>query len=66
VINIYFNDESQQIKSQSLHEFLVHKNHLNFHFAIAINNQFIPRTAYSTTVLYESDRVDIIVPMQGG
>lgn len=66
MINIYFNDESHQIKSQSLQEFLLHKNHIDLHFAIAINNQFIPRTAYSTTLLSEGDRLDIIVPMQGG
>lgn len=66
MINIYFNDESHQIKSQSLQKFLLHKNHIDLHFAIAINNQFIPRTAYSTTLLSEDDRVDIIVPMQGG
>lgn len=66
MINVFFNDESQQIKSQSLQEFLLHKNHIDLHFAIAINNQFIPRKAYSTTLLHEGDRVDIIVPMQGG
>lgn len=66
MINVYFNDECHQIKSQSLHEFLLHKNHRDLHFAIAINNQFIPRTAYSTTLLDEGDRVDVIVPMQGG
>jgi sulfur carrier protein len=66
MINIYFNDESHQIKSQSLQEFLLHQKHVDLHFAIAINNQFIPRTAYSTTLLSAGDRVDVIVPMQGG
>lgn len=66
MINIYCNDESHLIKSQSLQEFLLDKNHIDLHFAIAINNQFIPRTAYNTTLLSEGDRVDIIVPMQGG
>lgn len=66
MITIYFNEEAQQIKSQSLQDFLLHKNYIDLHFASAINNQFIPRTAYSTTLLSEGDRVDIIVPMQGG
>lgn len=66
MINIYFNDESHQIKSQSLQEFLLQKNHIDSHFAIAINNQFIPRTTYSTTLLSDGDRVVILVPMQGG
>ncbi|OGV29897.1 MAG: thiamine biosynthesis protein ThiS [Legionellales bacterium RIFCSPHIGHO2_12_FULL_35_11] len=66
MINIYFNDESHQVESQSLQEFLLHKNHIDSHFAIAINSLFIPRTAYKTTLLYDGDRVDMIVPMQGG
>lgn len=66
MINIYFNDESYQIKSQSLQEFLLHKNHIDSHFAIAINNLFIPRTAYKKILLSDGDRVDMIVPMQGG
>lgn len=66
MINIYFNDVSQLIKSQCLQEFLLEKNHSDSHFAIAINNRFIPRTAYQTTWLSEGDRVDMIVPMQGG
>lgn len=66
MINIYFSDESHQIEPQSLQEFLLYKNHIDSHFAIAINNRFILRTAYKTTLLSEGDRVDMIVPMQGG
>lgn len=67
MIHIYLNDESKQIKlNQSLQDFLRQYNDSELHFAIAINNHFIPRTAYSTTVLYEGDRIDIIIPMQGG
>ena len=67
MISIYFNDEVQQIESnQSLHDLLMQNNHAEQHFAVAINNQFIPRMAYSTTLLNPNDRVDIIVPMQGG
>ena len=36
------------------------------HFAVAINQQFVPRSAYQTTPLSDGDCVDIIVPMQGG
>lgn len=65
MITIYLNDERQQIQAQqSLQEFIQDRSEA--HFAIAINQQFIPRSAYSTTSLQEGDRVDIIVPMQGG
>jgi sulfur carrier protein len=67
MITIFLNDESYPIKSDlSLLEFLLHHHHGDLHFAIAINNQFIPRAAYHMTLLHEGDRVDIIVPMQGG
>lgn len=35
-------------------------------FAIAINEQFIPRSAYSDVQLKEGDRIELLVPMQGG
>lgn len=66
MINIYFNSEAQQIQPQVLQDFLLQKNHTDLHFAIAINNKFVPRAVYSTTLLRDGDRVDIIVPMQGG
>ena len=67
MINIYLNGEPYQIKlNQSLQEFLLHHQYNELHFAIAINNQFIPHISYNTTLLYEGDHVDVIVPMQGG
>lgn len=67
MIDIYINDEMHQIEpTQSLHDLLIHNNHIKQHFAVAINNQCIPRMSYSTTFLNPGDRVDIIVPMQGG
>lgn len=35
-------------------------------FALAINDVFVPKTAYSDKVLKNLDRIDIIIPMQGG
>lgn len=67
MINIYFNDEKYQIKTElSLQEFLLTHHCTELHFAIAINHQFIPRPFYDTTLLCENDKIDIIVPMQGG
>lgn len=69
MITVYLNHDKYQVNfNQSLQAFLMayHRRETAMHFAIAINNQFIPRTAYSTTFLRENDRIDIIVPMQGG
>lgn len=67
MIGIYLNDVVQKIEpTQSLRDLLIQNNHIEQHFAVAINNQLIPRVLYSTTLLNPGDRVDIIVPMQGG
>ncbi|WED43767.1 sulfur carrier protein ThiS [Legionella cardiaca] len=67
MISIYLNEEACQIEStQSLHDLLIQKKIVDQHFAVAINNHLVPRAVYKTTTLYAGDRVDIIVPMQGG
>lgn len=35
-------------------------------FAVAVNTQFVPKTAYADTLLGEGDRVDIVKPVVGG
>lgn len=35
-------------------------------FALAVNMEFVPRSIYSETYLKENDRVEIVLPMQGG
>lgn len=34
--------------------------------AVAVNLDFVPRTAYATTTLQPGDRVEIVTPRQGG
>ena len=67
MIHIYLNDQLIQVKpDQSLQEVLIQHHHQDHHFAVAINNQLISRKVYKTTSLQADDRIDIIVPMQGG
>ncbi|NVK22051.1 MAG: sulfur carrier protein ThiS [Kangiellaceae bacterium] len=35
-------------------------------FAIAVNMEFVPRSIYSETYLRDFDKVEIVLPMQGG
>lgn len=35
-------------------------------FAIAVNMEFVPRSIYGEAVLRENDRIEIVLPMQGG
>ncbi|MFT5033876.1 MAG: sulfur carrier protein [Bermanella sp.] len=34
--------------------------------AVAINEDFVPRSAYAHTSLKAEDRVDVVAPVQGG
>ena len=34
--------------------------------AVAVNEDFVPRSAYAATCLQENDRVDVVAPVQGG
>jgi sulfur carrier protein len=35
-------------------------------FAVAVNEQFIPKSGYQSTVLQSNDRIELVIPMQGG
>ncbi len=67
MITIRFNNEPLSISDNCL---LI--NALSEHgyaqgcFAVAINQHFIPRTQYTTTILQQDDVVEIVLPMQGG
>jgi sulfur carrier protein len=34
--------------------------------AVAVNEEFVPRSTYAGTKLNDGDRVDVVAPMQGG
>jgi len=64
---IYINDKPLNLDAScTLQEMLAQKTGVAAHVAIAINNQFIPKSMFADTVLREGDRIDLIVPMQGG
>ncbi|MFT4610591.1 MAG: sulfur carrier protein [Cellvibrionaceae bacterium] len=35
-------------------------------FAVAVNDEFIPKSAYADVSLIEGDRIELLIPMQGG
>ncbi|EPH8957300.1 sulfur carrier protein ThiS [Neisseria gonorrhoeae] len=35
-------------------------------FAVAVNTVFIPKGAYTETVLHKNDKIDIVRPVVGG
>lgn len=64
---IYINDTPFTLDTScTLQEMLGQREGVAAHAAIAINNQFVPKSMFSSTILCDGDRIDLIVPMQGG
>ncbi|MDF1756713.1 MAG: sulfur carrier protein ThiS [Legionellaceae bacterium] len=67
MIKIYFNNQEQQVsQGMSIQDLLMQNNHNESHFAVAINNKIIHKVDYNLTLMQTNDRVDILIPMQGG
>lgn len=67
MINIRFNNQWIYLKTTcSLKELLIQQQYIGDYFSIALNHHFIPRSQYATTVIKESDLIEVITPMQGG
>jgi len=67
MIEIKWNGEITQISSEmSVLEFLKSKNYERRGFAVAVNETFIPRNEYTTTMIKATDRIEVVAPMQGG
>ena len=66
-MKILLNDNEQLIDEATALSTLV-KTHGNDEaaFAIAVNDTFIPRSDYESTILNDGDRVELLIPMQGG
>jgi sulfur carrier protein len=67
MITISLNNRSITLqKETNLMQLLLDEQALMPDMAIAVNNQFIPKTQYEHTMLIAGDAIDILVPMQGG
>jgi sulfur carrier protein len=49
-----------------LDQFLTEAGYAGAHVATALNGEFIPQRARTTTALADGDRVEILSPRQGG
>ncbi len=67
MISIKINDKTISTpKATSVADALVNQGYHNTPFAVAINQQFIPKSQYAHTLLNDNDIMDIVSPMQGG
>lgn len=64
---IYLNDQPITLNTKiTLAALLQQKEVFAEHIAVAINQRFIPKPLFTQTTLQEGDKIDLIVPMQGG
>lgn len=67
MINLSVNNESLQAETdKTLSEALEAWGYGEGRIAVAINGDFVPRSAYPERRLEEGDRIDIVKPVGGG
>ncbi|MBX2807736.1 MAG: sulfur carrier protein ThiS [Cellvibrionaceae bacterium] len=66
MIQLMINGKTQRIEQGSLLAVLRHLSLTEKHLAIAVNEHFVPQSAYADTQLFDGDRIEVLVPMQGG
>ncbi len=66
-MKIQFNGAQTEIaEALTLAQLLAGMNDLPENFAVAVNTDFVPRSAYADTQVADGDAVELLVPMQGG
>lgn len=67
-MQIYLNEVpiTLEVDQCSLKEFLIAHHHMHAGFAAMLNQVFIPKAQYTTTMLADRDRINTILPNQGG
>lgn len=67
MVIIQFNEQFIIIpKGFSLSELLLQEQPVDTYFAVAVNQQWVPRSTYAEKILKAGDVINIITPMQGG
>ena len=67
MIDISLNNERQQLaENTSLDNALLHWGFSDAKIAVAINNEFVPRSTYAQRIIINGDLIDIVKPVGGG
>lgn len=67
MITIWLNGEKKEIAENIiLNEFIQMLAYPSGTYAVAVNETFVPRSEYIKKTLQAGDRVEIVMPMQGG
>lgn len=66
-IKVSLNGKEKSLKEGcTLNEAIMTLSISDSSYAVAINEQFVPKSSYTSTILQGGDRVELLVPMQGG
>jgi len=65
-IEILVNGEKIETEHHRLSLFIESRQMDEARFAVAVNQQFIPKAAYDSVELAAGDELELVVPMQGG
>ncbi|MDT8877914.1 sulfur carrier protein ThiS [Halomonas saccharevitans] len=66
-ITLSLNDETTRLPTDTaLADALDTWHYTERRVAVAINGEFVPRSAYAERVLKDRDRIDIVAPVGGG
>ncbi len=66
MIRILINDETTTVSVNNLEELVKEINPEQGAFAVALNQEFVPRSEYNATPIQEGDNLEFLSPMQGG
>jgi thiamine biosynthesis protein ThiS len=65
-LQLIINGEEREVRSQMLGELLKELDVSFPHFAVALNQQVVPRSKYDTTPVTEGDKLEIVHAVGGG
>lgn len=65
-MRVTVNGEVRDITASHVDALLSELDYEGTHFAIALNYDVLPRSAWATTTLNSGDQIEIISPRQGG
>ncbi|ABC27058.1 thiamine biosynthesis protein ThiS [Hahella chejuensis KCTC 2396] len=65
-IEITLNGEPRHVRDAALSKVLETCGYQGVGFAVAINGEFVPRSAYTQTAVNPGDMIDVVAPVAGG
>lgn len=66
MITVLYNGEKQQLPAPTTLTDALQLWQPEGSFAVAINETFVPKNSYDHQPLEDGDRIDLLIPMQGG